>query len=767
MRAFINRTSLAAIASFTLLATGALTAPPALAAPNEGCPNEQVRAESDVNPTTGQPYSQDLAECRAYEMVSPLEKQQHDAVELGKGTQPLAMPVSPEGDAVGWQSQGDFAGAGNYGVQGFGPANPYVSERSAGGWTTRSAFPPAGIIEADISLAGELMPQGVLLSPDLTGEAGCGFATRNSGYASGLVCAAREGDGSWLPAPRFDSLLGELSGIPSLEGASADLTSAVVQMSAPAAHFLPSDTSPLTTGCVDDSNCHALYELFGIGGPSPQLRQVDLDNNGAMIGPEDAVGVGAVRASGQFAFASGFQAVSRDGSKIFFTATPDASNDFGSSTNVPTVFARVNGATTVDLSNPSPSECTRCTREAEEGEPETSEAKPAVYQGASADGSKVFFTTTQQLVNADTDSGSDLYEYDFDNSAAERIVQVSGGGPGDLTPGAGAGFESVVSISEDGAHVYFIATGILTTLPNGTGQSAALGQHNLYGYDSETGETKFVATLSPQDSVQIGLQEQQGAQVSPNGRYLVFDSYARLAGDDTNGGQAVYRYDFDTGELIWISHGAPNMAPADEGIDATVAIKPSTVGSGALPTAGDANRAISDEGSYIVFSTAERLQASDVNGASNVYLWHNGTVSMISDGHDPAGASYPVISASGADVFFETRERLIGQDTDAFGDIYDARIDGGFPAPTPEPSCASEACRGAPSAPPTFSAPATAAFSGGGNLTPASTSFPPVTEPKPKPKPLTKAQLARALRQCRKDRRKVRRSRCERAARKR
>ena len=38
------------------------------------CPNEQVRKESDINPETGMPFSLQLPECRAYEMVSPALK---------------------------------------------------------------------------------------------------------------------------------------------------------------------------------------------------------------------------------------------------------------------------------------------------------------------------------------------------------------------------------------------------------------------------------------------------------------------------------------------------------------------------------------------------------------------------------------------------------------------------------------------------------------------------------------------------------------------
>ncbi len=741
-----------AIVAFTLVAAVVIPAAPALAATGDGCPNEQLRQESNVDPATGQPYSVGLPECRAYEMVSPLDKQEHDAIEFGSPD--LAMTVSPDGDTVGWQSQGDFAGAENYQVQNFHPSNPYISQRDAGSWHTRSGLPPASLIELPADTPGSLLPQDVLLSADLSAEVGCGFAVLRGGLGSGLVCAARESDGSWLSTPSFDSLYGELSDRPLVDGASADLASVVFQTSFD--HFLPSDTT--STQCESVSKFCALYEMSGIGGASPQLRQVDIDNNGNTIGPENEVAVGAIRGST-------YQAISQDGSTIFFTATPNASNGFGASTNVQTVFARVDGTSTVDISNPAPSECTRCIREAEEGKPESSEAKPAIYQGASADGSKVFFTTTQQLVNGDTDSTPDLYEYDFNNSPAHSLIQISGGGLGEPTPGAGAEVGGVVSISEDGSHVYFIGSGVLTTLPNALDQTPIHGEKNLYGYDTDNGETKFIGTLSPRDSIDVGLEEGQGAQSTPDGRYLIFDTYAHLMGNDTNAGQAVYRYDFQTGELTWISHAATNFSPTDESMSATVALQPTAAAGGALPSTNDAGRAISEDGTYVVFSTSERLQASDVNGAVNVYLWHDGDVSMISDGHDPAGALFPVISASGADVFFETRERLVGQDTDTLGDIYDARIGGGFSAPTPEPSCSGEECQGTPSSTPSFGSSGTSSFTAGGNLTPGSTSFP--TPEESKLKPLTEAQkLAKALKQCKRDKVRKRRTSCEKEARK-
>ena len=74
-----------------------------------------------------------------------------------------------------------------------------------------------------------------------------------------------------------------------------------------------------------------------------------------------------------------------------------------------------------------------------------------LYQGASIDGTKVYFTTSRSLVPSDHDiggrcsakpglsEGCDLYLYYSTKPAAERLTLVSAGGEGDPTPGEGAG----------------------------------------------------------------------------------------------------------------------------------------------------------------------------------------------------------------------------------------------------------------------------------------------------------------------------------------
>jgi Tol biopolymer transport system component len=765
------------VAGLALLTTFLLSAPAAFA--SEACPNEAVRTASRVNPTTGQPYSQGLPECRAYEMVSPLEKQQHDALTI---SHPSSVSVSPDGSAVQWTSQGAYAGAENYQVHSTEPTNPYVAQRNTSGWVTRSGYPPSSLIEGPFAAFSS---SGVY-SPDLAGEAVCGsVVVMGVALGSTIRCALRGPGGSWASTPEYTDLTGQSLGALLMVGASSTGED-VVFYGEHGVPFLSSDTSPLSTSCkvgtTGSGRCGGIYEMAGVGTGSPELRLVNVDNGGNMIGLENTSTVGA-NLSG---LGSAYQAISADGSMIYFTAEPTG--------GVPTIYARIDGKETVAVSEPSPSECTRT--EAEPGGECNTEPRTAVYQGASADGSKVFFTTEQQLVNGDTDSTTDLYEYDFNNPPGHRIVQVSGGGLGDVTPGAGAEVQGVVSISEDGSHVYFVAHGVLTTLPNGLGQTASQGSHNLYAYDTDTGETKFVATLLESDKQLWGetenvtietttTREQTGlGQTTPAGRYLVFDSFAKLttAGPeaDTSGAQQVYRYDFQTGQLIRVSIGHEGFANNGNTPGVGAVIGSAHYKQEGAPTANDENRAISDNGEIIAFVTAEQLQSTDVAGGPNksctsqqlnhgpgceVYVWHNGSVNMISDGQDPNGAVYAGMSATGSDVFFQTRAQLVGQDADALGDIYDGRIGGGFPAPSPEPSCSGEACQGSAPAAPAFGASGTSSLTAGGNATPGSTAFPTPTESKPKL--LTRAQkLAKALKQCKKDKSKKKRLACEKTAKK-
>ena len=707
------------LAGLALLAMLLLSVPSALA--SGGCPNEQLRRESNTNPTTGQPYSAGLPECRAFEMVSPLEKQAHDAISGPQGG-PL---VSPDGQAVGYHSGGAFADPENIKVVGAGPEISYIARHTGASWVTEPAIAPASVITepTEEGFTGDA-------SLDLDTLASCGTVGlhKDSG-SSQAACATRNVEGEWSRTPVYSNFNGLASSI-SFWGASKDLSAVVWQM------------PNLLSG--DISGGGELFETLGLDTGAPQLRLVSVNNEGTPLdfsepGRSFAPYFGAARSTPSVE-GSVYQAISSDGQTVYFEAEPAGGGPL-------TLYARTGDFAGGTSAAPTTVEI----------------ASGGTFAGASADGSKVFFVTAQKLAADDEDSSSDLYEDDLAAPAGQHFIDVSAGGLGDPAPGSGATilegeFEngsvsgSVIAISPDGSHVYFHARTQLTTLPNGSGEHAS-PNGGTFCYDTETGETKFVAS-----SV-----ENTGAQTTPDGRYLVFTTTAHLSPQDTNAGSAVYRYDFETGEVTWISHAAPGSATLDEGDNATLAPREEAHNGriGATAYYEDARRTISESGEYVVFATREKLQGDDVNGASDVYLWHDGTVSLISDGTNPEGVTEPPsMSATGSDIVFPTTSPLVGQDTDHLQDIYDARIDGGFPAPAPEPSCSGEACQGSQSSSPTFGTQGSQSFAGGGNQT--ATPFKEVLEPKSK-----HTSLESALAKCKKERSGHKRATCERVARKR
>jgi Tol biopolymer transport system component len=778
-----------------MIALWAIT-PPAPAQAAEPCPNEQLRAESSLNPSTGEPYSLGLPDCRAYEMVSPAEKGGSDTSEL-----PITgIPVSANGQAVGFASQNAYADAENYQVGALGAAdNPFLSRRARSGWLTSSAIAPMTIVPNPnrSGFVGDLSPAG------FADQTSCGDTrVTNEGAGTSVTCAIRRtGIGSWVASPLYPNTTGALfdatgEAVKYL-GSSRNLSNVFFQTEGGATGggaLLPADIS---TNAGD-----GIYELEGLGGGWPGIKLVNVETNGNQIGPSQAARLGGIgiRATGlpqkcgslgsNGAVSSTYDAISESGEVVYFTACPSNLRR-----GIYSIYARLGGRETVAISEPSPSECTTC------------EETPAsaVFEGASHNGAKAFFITKQQLVNEDADETLDLYEWDFGKPPGKTIVQISRGGLGDLTPGVGANVQGVVRISSDGSHVYFVANGVLTTVPNMLGQVPQESADNLYVYNTVTETTRFVAELcsgaelsgstgdsqcpatlnegedETNDTSLWGQDVGRRAQATPDGRYLVFDTYGRLITSgpqaDTDEAQDVYRYDSDTGQLVRVSVGEASFPASNNGntpgMNALIPA-PDNIVTGAFASQEDWSRAISADGSTIVFTTPEQLQANDVDTGSkpsctqeaggdtgcDVYEWHEGVVGMVSDGHTAESVNntsyYGAVgmSASGSDIFFLTRTRLVGQDTDQLVDLYDARINGGFPAsPPPEPSCTAGewTCQGSLTEPPSpLTLGGSATEKAGDNL--VAPPFKEVPEAKQKEKRLTCQKKARKIKSAKKKR---------------
>ena len=349
-------------------------------------------------------------------------------------------------------------------------------------------------------------------------------------------------------------------------------------------------------------------------------------------------------------------------------------------------------------------------------------ASPGVFLSASADGSKAFFDKGGELWMA-------LIDREPGHEALSETVAVA--------PGVQA---SEVVTSDDGSHVYFTSTSVLAGV-NAERRSPQAGASNLYVYDSVARQTTFIAVTGI-------VREGQGdyeAQTTPDGHFLVFATDSRLTPDDTDTAADVYRYDTQTGTLERVSvgeNGHDNNGNNDAFGASIAPLKAASQDPQAITDWRLATRAISDDGSTIVFSTAEPLSVRAVNGNTNVYVWHEGRVGMISTGHSQTSDEHPVVSQSGRDIFFFTTQGILPQDTDGLLDIYDARIGGGFPEPSvPAGGCSGDTCQGPPSVPSLLGAPASATFHGLGNpVAPVSKA---VVKPKVKPKPKCRRGYAR------------------------
>jgi hypothetical protein len=645
----------------------------------------------------------------------------------------------------------------------------YGTRRTAAGWVTAAEELPAS--GYGVFVYGGLIAQ---MGASLGGQAGA-YAARGVGqpenrvdlylhHAGGAVVDV----GPALPPSAPSGTLHELGDVADLFaiGVSADGSRVLFDSSR---YFWPGDGTEEVGTAGKEGKFHSLYEYLGAGNTTPLL--VGVDSSGRQISECGTVlGAGSPTGSaGNGLIDSSHNAISADGNTVFFTAYPDNytlpnppfSNDGCRAPVAPPVaevFARVDnglpGAHTVAISEPSKEDCAACDTEA-------GVLAEAHFEGASADGSKVFFSTTQPLLGDDT--SRNLYEYDFGAPAGQRVVRVSAGDATVADPAAGVlptkcGLNQGAVcplVSEDGSHVYFVAHGVLSMTPNARGEAAQPGADTLYVFERDAahpaGRIAFIAVLSNEDVEQLGPLGSSGPDVTPDGRFLVFESHRDLTPDDTTTARQLFEYDAQTGALVRVSVGQHGFnhngnVPGEPGIPSpSYSFKyESSAYWGSMPVSAD--------GSYVFFESPAGLTPQALNevpGVKNIYEYHDGEVSLISDGQDASNGGVQLYGTdeSGRDVFFTTIDPLVGQDSGADLDVYDARVGGGFPPPVSPPSCSEEVCQGALSGAPTLLSPGSE-FQAGGNppLAAAAVSS---TGPRPKVKSRGKGKCVRGVRRAR------------------
>jgi len=328
----------------------------------------------------------------------------------------------------------------------------------------------------------------------------------------------------------------------------------------------------------------------------------------------------------------------------------------------------------------------------------------------------------------------------------------------------GPGAAGVLGASDDGHRVYFseFATQLVPGAP-------ALSQYGIFLWQDANGtpSLSFVGAVTSTDAVvplnpnQLWTLTRLRARVTPDGRHLAFmtttgdglaPGYQHCSGINCT---ELYVYSADDStptspDVVCAScdlstPGAPYQTLMDV-----------SVGLGVSQLTSHQNRVITDDGRHVFFSSSQPLVPEDVNGRFDAYEWAadgtpgceqaNGCVSLLSSGTDASDSYYMDASADGDDAYIYTRQRLVGWDVDSAYDIYDVRVNGGFPdPPAPPRQCAAGECQGgAPAAPP-LAPIGSDAFTGLGNFPVAAPAPKPRGKPKPKPLRCKRGQVKKRV----------------------
>jgi NHL repeat len=717
--------------------------------PAPECPNEARRAEQ---------HSTSLPDCRAYEMVSPPEKNGGDVDPDSQRTR-----AATDGGAVGFVSMSPFSESQSAAI-----GNEYVSTRSSSpepggnGWSTHAILPPlqaiptrGALAEVDPKYVGEYsgdLSKGIVsLWGNVKGETGAEAEAvkdvtnlylrsdlRSSGKGSYRLLSAcprcqEEGPGGALaPLP---AVAQARSLQPYLAGASPDFAHVVFESKQdltadappqPAGSF-PFFCSPTT---IPGRACRArTYDWHdgevSLVGRVPTLPATECDD---LTGP--SCSSADVSVPGQGAGMTHIEArtphVVSDGSdghtRIFFTqptgGSGETSDQLGpgpqqwgiNDAYTGRIFMRVDDESTVQLNV------------SERSTPDVSQ--PAWFLDASADGHRAFFMTEEALTdNAPVDNQSKLYEYDTTKSpgSAHNLTLISVDSE-TSEPGVGHDVQGVIGISDDGHYVYFVSYGQLVAGAPILPQSAGV-------YLWHDGSIAFIGQSANgnglAENVTAGINwlgNPLQARVTPDGRTLLFTSIKGVGLTGAAHGECftgfgegcrqLYLYSADSEALTCVSCPPDGATPKTmaEAVTATQAI--------AAHTGWHQNHALSADGRYVFFSTGDPLVPEDTNGVYDAYEYdsRSGEVHLLSSGTSKDNSYFMDASADGSDAFFTTRQQLSAWDVDGNVDLYDARIEGGFPEPAPVTApCSGDSCRqaapGAPAAAPTSSA----GFSGPGN----------------------------------------------------
>lgn len=633
-------------------------------APGQNCANAGFRFGPSAT----------LPDCRAYEMVTPIDKNGGDITTLCNigCARTSHNQASIDGEKITYSAYKSFGDA-----KGSFYSNQYLAGRNESGWTNHGISPlHAGKIFFEFDPFWDLDLTYKAFTPDLKyaflmddanppltpeGVDGIGNLYKRNNLNDEFEALTRieptdtGGQGS-------EELRKQKIGEPQLAGMSQDGSHAVWVSSA----IYPGVTANAKNHVFDYSN--------------GELRLVSVLPGGAE-NPADAY----IPAGERSHF------ISDDGSRIFWSLSN------GSGTEG-TIFVRVNNATTVPVSEPVATRAQFLSANAAgtkaffwagtdlyewnegAGTPTKIAGEFQRFYGSSDDGSYAYFVSKEDKASGATAGSPNLYI--LHEGTYEFIATLE---PQDLgeSEDPGGAFEEWY-VTPSGKTIAFASHGSLTGYDN---TDAVSGESDLevFRYNTETKELNC-ASCAPTNTKPRGRVLQFSFKIDPSW-------IRRGAGSHVEWGAA------------WL----PGLTTRGQYAPEHEIYKP---------------RVISDDGTRVFFNSFDALVAEDTNGMQDVYEWEeqgtggcqkaDGCIGLISSGESPKDSEFVDSSTTGRDVFFTTAGSLLPQDPGLI-DVYDAREGGGFPQPVTPAACEGEACQSPPNPqnPPT---PASSSYNGPANV---------------------------------------------------
>jgi hypothetical protein len=611
--------------------------------PTANCPNQQFRTGSAAF----------LPDCRAYEMVSPVDKAGGDII-VQCNISCIAARLDQAAELGGGLTYSAFRSFGD--AQSSPYSSQYLAKRGPNGWSSHGISPVqegATPLQA-LVLDGEFRA----FSPDL-GQAWFTHSTDPVLAPGGIA--------GFLNIYRLDT--------------AADTYEAVTTKQ-------PSDVGPGTyevelQGLSADGN-KAVFRAKGkltANASGRALNQIYESENGSLklvsLRPNNTpalqpAGVGSSDLfNPQGRSASLFGAVSSDGSRIFWSE-PLGNGPGGQ------LFARIDGQETIAISpaaefvtaDPAGATALFRTQGQELVEFDVDTRQPTTIAdgvlgvvGSSESLSKIYFVSNEDLAEGAIAGQPNLYLRENGQQptfvASLDPADVSG-----LNPFAAVNLrpnKRATRVTSDGEVLVFMSRARLTGYDS-TDLDSGEPNYEVFRYDAQADSLACVSCnptgARPSGRLLVGENRTVGlwgaAQIptwpsqfyasralSDDGEQVFFESTDALVQRDTNGKRDVYQWELvGTGDCV--------------------------------------------------------AQSAEFDSRSG------GCVSLISSGKDEKDTEFVDASADGSEVFIRTSEKLVSQDPGLI-DIYVARVGGGFPPPPESPvPCEGEACQpaGAPAAPP-------------------------------------------------------------------